>query len=593
MLTGLVLVIGTWLLGLTSLILLGALPAYLVLRKRPRLVNAYRHWVFSWIRLSMWWGLALLTLLVLTWTLIGGLQSPAISWWIAFLTTFSALSTLLLHRLNGHGISPSSMAPILNPSDWLLALAIILALAVLATASLGPVTHYDAGLYQLGSILYARDYGAIPGLANLFNPFGYTTAQAPFAALLSSTPWGNNGFRLVNGFFAVVFLLDVTLRTWQRLWTWGTFVMILGAGLTLSLLIPMGDFWLASPSVDTAIFFVGLAGTAYVVDALTATDPILPGTTVLLIGLLLVAQRPTTIPFALALMVIGAFLLVSKSGSVGRTTVALISGLALALALVQGARDYVLSGWLLYPLSIFAFDVDWRATDPTALRTATLGAARDPGNLWESAANWAWVPGWVMRSARTWEAPALLVLLTLSIGSLVMVRHLWQKKNSVLLLVALTPSILASATWFLLSPPSFRFAWPFLFSIPLLMLAFSLSLAEPRQIKIARVVTSFPQMSIFLVSLAIGLSSIVTLAARSHWDQRTEQVTFTAGPTSMTYQTAPITDPVVQAQELRTGLTVVIPQGTEQCWQRYPLCVPRIEESVRLRGPSIRDGFSR
>lgn len=593
MLTGLVLVIGTWLLGLTSLVLLGAFPAYLVFRNRSRLANARGHWLFSWIRLSMWWGLALLTLLVLTCSLFGGLQSPPIGWWIAFLAAVSTVSVVLSQRLTGRGTSPLIIARMFTRSDWLLALAGILVLVVLAAAALGPVTHYDAGLYQLGGILYARDYGAIPGLANLFNPFGYTTAQAPLAALLSSTPWDDNGFRLINGLFATVFLMDVALRAWQRLWTWGTYVMILGAGLTLSLLIPMGDFWLASPSVDTAIFFVGIAGTAYLADALTAKDPAVPGTTVLLIGLLLIAQRPTVIPFALTLMVIVAVLLVRNSASVGRSTWVLLSALTLGLALVQGARDYVLSGWLLYPLSLFAFDVDWRASDPTALRTATLGAARDPSNLWESAANWEWVPGWLARSASTWEAPVLLALLILALGSLVWIRKKLTNQHRIMLLVALTPSVLASATWFIASPPSFRFAWPFLFSIPLLILALSLSLTEPRKIEISRVVTSLPQMSIVLVSLAVGFSSIFTLTARSHWDQRTEQATFGAGPTSMVYRTAPITDPVVQAKELRTGLTVVITQDTEQCWQRYPLCVPRIEESVRSRGPSIRDGFSR
>ena len=541
----------------------------------------------------MWSGLATLTALVLTWSLFGGLGSLVVGWLLVIVAVLSATGAIVLQRLSGCLASPLTIAKSFRRSDWLIALAALLIMGVLATTALGPVTHYDAGLYQLGAILYARDYGVVPGLANLFNPFGYTTAQAPLAGLISGSSWDSNGFRLINGLFASVFMADFLLRIWQRLWIWGTYVMALGLGLTLSLLIPMGDFWLASPSVDTAVFFLGLAASAYLADSLTSQDRIVPGTVVLLIGLLLVTQRPTVIPFALTSMAIVAAMLIRKSGIAGRAVLAIVSVLALSLAVVQIARDFVLSGWVLYPLSLFAFDVDWRASNPEALRVATLGAARDPSNLWGSASGWEWIPSWVASATTTWEAPALLVLLMLALGALFWSRKCWTKPDLIKMFGALGPSFLASAFWFLTSPPSFRFAWPFLFSIPILILAFSLWIAEPPRAPIHHSLRNIPQLTVALVLISIGVSSAITLIARSDWDKRTEGVDFTLGPLVVTYSVAPLEDPPVREERLPTGLRVIVPVDTEQCWQRYPLCVPRIEQSVDQRSPTIRDGFTR
>ena len=60
-------------------------------------------------------------------------------------------------------------------------MALAAAVVYLAVAALGPVTNYDSGLYHLGAIRYAADFATIPGLANLYFPFGYGNAEFPLA----------------------------------------------------------------------------------------------------------------------------------------------------------------------------------------------------------------------------------------------------------------------------------------------------------------------------------------------------------------------------------------------------------------------------
>ncbi len=92
------------------------------------------------------------------------------------------------------------------------------------------------------------------------------------------------------------------------------------------------------------------------------------------------------------------------SGSRRRWRAGAVIGGALVLAgLATTARDYVLSGWLQYPLSVHAFDVDWLAPNPIDVRTATLGAARDPLDLWAAADGWGWIPTWIGGLASQWE----------------------------------------------------------------------------------------------------------------------------------------------------------------------------------------------
>jgi hypothetical protein len=258
---------------------------------------------------------------------------------------------------------------------------------------------------------------------------------------------------------------------------------------------------------------------------------------------------------------------------------------------VQVARDYLLSGWLQYPLSALAFDVPWRAPDPVNERIATLGNARDPGNLWEAAHGWNWLPVWLTRLPTQWEFFEFGAILLAAIVMLVLAAKAGAKMRARALATVMLPSAFATLTWFLLTPPSFRFVWGPLFTLATIPLGWALYLLA-RSGKQATVesrgagslaVVSFAAVTVLLVAYC--------LVARLAWDSTTESRTWSIGPIAVGYSVAPTEQPPVVEQTIPSGLTVLTPTEGENCWAVFPLCTPRLPPTVRLRSDSLQGGL--
>ena len=128
-------------------------------------------------------------------------------------------------------------------------------------------------------------------------------------------------------------------------------------------------------------------------------------------------------------------------------------------------RDYLLSGWLQYPLSVFPFDVPWRAPDPAPERIATLGFHRDPTNLYEAADGWGWVGPWLARLPQQWETYAFVGLAVVTGVGLVLAARSGRPLRWRAVLLSTVPSVVMTVAWFVATPPSFRFAWGPVFTI--------------------------------------------------------------------------------------------------------------------------------
>jgi hypothetical protein len=399
---------------------------------------------------------------------------------------------------------------------------------------------------------------------------------------------------LINGLLMMLMAADLVLRLLQRKYSVGTFVLIVGFAASWVPLIALADYWVISPTSDSSVLILTLVAVSYFCDALTGKKAGQGDAAVaLVIGLLLISLRPTMVAFTLsmvAIMIFFAFRLrrtSNESGAANKPIWLLVAIGGVALALVQSARDYLLSGWLQYPLSIFRFNVDWAAADPIWARTATLGAARDPANLWESAENWAWIPGWVGRLPSQWEPFELALLLVAAIICLVAAVRLSQAVRWRGLLLAMVPSVVTVLVWFFASPPSFRFAWGPLFSLGVIPLGWALySLAQSRSI--GRAIA--PVLTIGLTTVLVILIGYCAIARLdTNW---TKDRAFTLGPVQISYQVTPIPVPETKQQELPGGLVIFIPVPSDQCWDVYPLCVGQNPGEIRQRGQSLQDGFT-
>lgn len=538
-------------------------------------------------RRALWWGSAILTVVVLALSLVVPLRSPA--------AALGVLGTVLVLGALGIWLARRTRtAPRHRPwtrSSVAIVVGLACAALVLAAAALGPVTNYDSGLYHLGAIAYAGDFTAIPGLANLYFPLGYATATFPLAAFLGNGPWDGEGYRLLNGLVMVLAMVDLALRLRERRRTPGLFVLAVG---TVAMLVPMvalADYWVTSPTSDSAVLALTVVAVAYLADAVSpARRGSADGAVASVIAMMTVLLRPTMAVFAGVLLVIVVlFWLRSRKDVHGSPwwSAVLLAIVGAAGAVVISARDRILSGWLQFPLSIHAFDVPWRSVDPAVFRQPTLGAARDPLHLWEASQGWGWVGPWLQRLPQAWEAYEIGALLIAAVA-LVVIAAKTGPLHGRGLLAALGPSAAAAVFWWAFTPPSFRFAWGPLFTLLAVPCGWALwRLAATRDPAWQR------RVSILLVvGVAIPLVAVsaYTALARTSWGSITQERSWQLG-VSVPYAVAPMTQAPVVERTLPSGLTVLVPTASDQCWTNYPLCTPQTAPTVHLRGTGLQEGF--
>ena len=512
-----------------------------------------------------WWGVSATALMGTVLAFFVPLASPIPR--ITFLIAAVLAAGVVTLRWNGTWLRRAR----LNWVTWLWISGMALAIGYLAIAVLGPVTHYDAGLYQWAAGRYAADHSVIPGLANLYAPLGYGGAQPVFEGLMASTPWGVNGLRLVNGAFLVLLALETLTRLAVKPKAAGTAVALVGSVIAFVPMMWMADFWVASPTPDVPVLVLGLVAAAYWTDFISghrnsrqvSPDP-LP--ILIIVCGLLIALRPTMAPLVVFVGLVALVLLALKRKASTPAPVVV----ALILVALQGfmlaARDRMLSGWLQFPLSIYAFDVPWRAADPTGLRAATLGYARDPENWQEATSGWSWVGPWLGRLPDLWD-PWLFLAVVISGGLLMLVAGARGARLRLrVFLAACAPFVAAGVVWLVFLPPAFRFGWAPLFGLAAIVAGWGLW-----AVRLTNIATA-------LAGLALGSVAVASLFVRLDTGEFSERGSWVG----IGYRYSALPTPVVEKVELPSGLQVLVPVGSDQCWDVYPLCTPQPIPSLRV-----------
>jgi hypothetical protein len=581
-LTGTLLVLLTWACLTAAVIGLGLLVASVV---SPKVAG------ITLIRHALWWGLFIATLLVGVCSLIAPLRSPAVGGILAAAVVVLGVVGLVVLRRRRAGTQLSGVRA--SKAFWCIFIVLAAAQTFLAVAALGPVTGYDTGLYHLGAVQYSADYSAIPGLANLYGPLGYASMEFPLAGVLENGPWGSQGYRLLNGLLMGLVAVDLVLRVARRRWTVGTYVLIVGVAAAWVPMIALSDFWVTSPSQDSSVLSLTLVAVAYLADfigkkGIHAGD----ASVAVLCALLTWLIRPTMAVFALSLAAVALFVLlarVRRNKTQFPVRLITVTALAIVMALiVSGARDYRLSGWLQYPLSIHAFDVPWLAPDPENLRLATLGFHRDPSNMWDASTGWAWVGPWFSRLPRQWETFELLAMFVAAVSLLlVAIRGLENRSRIRGMLLMAVPSAVAVAAWWLLSPPSFRFSWGPLFTLLAIPIGWSLWTLSRNSNRANVWRMAIVAGLVLPIALVVAYSSLFRL----HLDSRTGEAKWSLG-VEVPYSVTPIVEVNVRDQTAGDGLIIRMPVSGKQCWGEYPLCSPQFSGYLHFLGKDIQGGFS-
>lgn len=583
MLAGALLVVVSWLAMLTAAVGVGLLPSLLVSRGR---------WTRATVRMALWWGLTLLFILIgavgIVLPLRDVIAGAVVVAVVAGLSLAGAIAARRALRSERRHAQGRRAAPALW--WWVLLVGGVAGVAYLAVAALGPVTNYDSGLYHLGAIAYAGDYRAIPGLANLYFPLGYANAHFPLAAFLGNGPWDGVGYRLLNGLLVAAMVSDLLLRGSRRPRDVGFFILAVGTAATLVPLAALSDYWVTSPTSDSAVLVLTVVACAYLGDAVARpARAASSGSVAVMLGVLTVMLRPTMLIFTSACIILWLALLwrARKDRSPGLVPI-LVAAVAILAGVVMSVRDVILSGWIQYPLSLVAFDVPWLAADPTQFRVPTLGAARDASDLWAAAEGWAWVPGWTSRLPQQWEVFEFAALGAAALGLVIVAARVAAPLRGRALLLLMSPSLAAVIFWWVATPPSFRFIWGPLFMLVGIPAGWALW-----RLSSGRTGTWQPRaVWASALGVTVPVVAVVSFSAVARFDSNglTEERTWTLG-VSIPYAVAPVRPAQVTEVVLPSGLAVLIPTESDQCWSSYPLCTPAAGGSVRLRGQTIQDGF--
>ena len=562
----------------------------------------------SWqsrIRIAMWLGLAQVTALLILINFFAPLKS-AVTIWLLVALAGASLAAWLIKR---GWRTRATTARASMPYWWTLIPIATLAITVLLLAHFfaGPLANYDSGLYHINAIQYSAEYPTIPGLANLHSRLGTNTTSSLFPAMLAATPWGIEAFRLLVGLFIFLFVIDLSLRLLELRRSPrspGTILMLLAATAAIPFLLGTPAMLVTSPTPDTISMILVVVAAAYLLDAFWNRN-VLWGVIATVVAVLAASVRTQLWVFAaLVVVVLIAHAWRSPNSKKNfrehRALLAVGAALSALIAIGMLVRDYLLSGWLFYPATIFPMPVDWRVPDPSGSRDWILSWAREPGGSPEVVLNsWSWFSSWLARTATDWAVQ-------LVVGSLLAAVIIWaliasstnNKDNKNLqarigikgLALLSLPALASIAIWFFTAPDP-RFAWGPLLILGLIPLSLALARLSLQFTQRPHAVTVSALVAAFMTLAIAGPAASTALNTKGYVADGYELREFSFGPLSFVAHINPVESATIVEFALNDGNMILTPHPDDRCHLSFPACRPYPDPTMQFRGESVRDGF--
>lgn len=569
------------------------------------------------IRISLWLGLTQVTVLLIAINFFAPLGSMTPLAWIVALASLS-VAVWLLRRgwQRGRTAVSTTGSETRRPTTWQATLwtlipitALMLFVILSAHSFAGPLGNWDAGLYHLNAIQYAAEYPTIPGLANFHSRLGTNSASTLISAMLAATPWGIEAFRLLVGLFVFLFVIDLIIRLLDVRRTSispGTLIMLLAATGFIPSLMVSPEVLITSPTPDTISMILVVVTVAYLIDAFWMRHSTWSVMAAIVAVLAATMRTQLWVFTVLIILVLIAHALRShhRSRDWRNNRVFIAIGAVLTALSIVGMmiRDYFLSGWLLFPATLFPMPVDWRVLDPAGSREWILSWAREPGGSPEIVLNsWSWLWPWVTRSASDWaiQLAAGMLLASLLIWLFIKFNPSSGKGINTTspspigvkgLLLLMIPVLGSMSVWFFTAPDP-RFAWGSIAALGLIPLTLAIA-------RLARVFT-VPRNSVAVTVLVASLMTLVIagpaisniLQVRGFVTEGFELRTYSFGPINIRANITPVESATIVEFQLNDGNIIMTPTQDDRCHLSFPTCSPYPDPTMQFRGDSIADGF--
>ena len=541
---------------------------------------------------AFWMGLAISVATLEIWNLVLPV-TPSIA---LFLFGFG-LFALALGRSN---LRASLLAAWQN-SPWLLLLGVAFAL-LLALRSCGPCEYFDTGLYGAPSVRWIQAYPAVPGLANLNGRLGFNSSVFLCIAALAQGPWKDLGFHLFTGF-----LLSAL---WATLLPACARVLRAAASPADSfhtILAVPAFFWTARSRIvgtqtDEPAAIVALVAVGILFADLSqndADDHANPQPLRLVLAATLFSLA-VTFKESTAVFAFFAWYLVFRR--IWQTTAPPQNRLHLAAALISPAvlllpwfaRSIILSGYPLFPATIFAFPVPWKiplsAAHWYALSVQSWG--RGPDSHFADTRGLLWLAGWLnhaLRNRPSFQVPLAISIAGLAIALAIRFRSGSNPRPAYPWLSLLFPGLAGILFWFAASPDP-RFAQFAIWTTAATLGAWGIASLDFQRLSAhtspAHTSPAHASPAHKKIALAVLFLSLIWCLISLGWKEPLRALDGVQQP-------PPLPKPGLVLKHTLSGVAVYVPAQGNQCWDAPLPCTPYFDPSLRLRDPSsLRWGFT-
>ena len=446
----------------------------------------------------------------------------------------------------------------------------------LANRAMGPIGVYDTGLYHLNALRWITDYALVPGLGNLHGRLAFNSSYFLFPALLDIGPWSHMAHHLANGLLLLVVggqlvhsLMQIFEGSARRYHFFAAVFIVPFARLSF--------VHASSLAPDLPIFLLGIVISFQVAKVLFSAAGTQDFNFIIFSVFLLIA---VSVAVKLSFIILGMFYgliilvkLIQQYKGYWRRRLMLYFIPPVVILITWMARGVVLSGYIAYPATVGAFDVDWKVpVGHVVLEAKWIQSwARDPkiyNHPDEVLNNWDWLGPWGRRIAQ--KSGLIDVVLPLSLMLVAaFISILYRKKVFAPAWILLLPACPALVFWFLTAPDP-RFAGAAFWILAGGAICGIHYIYKYRQIFIIGV--------LFLATLTFAAH----VQQKGFWIQSNHAGGF-----------CPVPERKMLEFETNTGLVLYHPTSCDQCWDAPLPCTPYPNPHLYLRKKgSIQGGFA-
>jgi hypothetical protein len=449
-----------------------------------------------------------------------------------------------------------------------------------------PNLNNDSKEYHYLSILWYEKYKVIPGLANVHGRFAFNPASFIIQSAYSFTgPLGQSIYSL-NGLVTLLFLLWVLARMLDYRHSF--------AGLAYLVLFTLACRTLfinvSSPSSDTLVFICITWSLISLSDNGTGTLSL----SSTLIPLIIILFAPIVKLSAYPLLLILPPLFYLLPGTVPKIPLfTKLLAIALLIYLPWLGRNYILSGYLVYPLPYpDLFHPDWKVPKDVLLVdyyyikygvNHFIPDRTDIARL-QSQSFLQWFISWI----RSQPSVVNLLILFLAIFSPIAwgILYLWRKRTDTLKFLCWLVSYIGIWIW-MISSPEFRFGIVFLslsVFFPLFLLTKNISSINP----------VIPRTLLTLLFILPIINYLLEARYERYQNSKAKSTTLVDG------WLFPLKDPAYTIQDnrpgfrykiLNTGVKLYIADSAHLCINTDQPCMVWEYGEIEMRGTRMDEGF--